>query len=197
MMVMSLHLNAAGIDLGMSVLVSGNSWTGNSFSVCLYHSLHAFPKAFTPTLHWTSASKARWSVTFWTWQALFCPMQMISLPAPAAPAAPPPGQPPCLSGSGKGWCLGVPSYLVSLAAPSPAAIYPHSTAMSVFLKACLVNCSPAKESLQGLGTSFKFLKQTVKALAGFSQALHPLLLFPAHVLWQTGSLLEHQGWKDP
>lgn len=54
--------------------------------------------------------------------------------------------------------------------------------MSVFLEACLVNCSPAKESLQGLGTSFKFLKQTVKALAGFSQAPHPLLLFPAHVL---------------
>lgn len=109
-------------------------------------------------------------------------MQMISLPAPAAPAAPPPGQPPCLSDSGKGWYLGVPSYLVSLAAPSPTAIYPHTTAMSVFLEACLVNCSPAKESLQGLGTSFKFLKQTVKALAGFSQAPHPLLLFPAHVL---------------
>ena len=35
MMIMSLGVNAAGVDLDMSVLVSGNSWTGNSFSVCL------------------------------------------------------------------------------------------------------------------------------------------------------------------
>lgn len=34
-MIMNLGVNAAGVDLDMSVLVSGNSWTGNSFSVCL------------------------------------------------------------------------------------------------------------------------------------------------------------------
>ena len=41
-MVMSLDVNVAGVDLQMSVLVSGNSWTGNSFSVCACSTLCMF-----------------------------------------------------------------------------------------------------------------------------------------------------------
>lgn len=55
---------------------------------CFDPVLHSTPAASTPILPWTSASKARWSEIYWTWQALFCPTWRISSPVPAAPAAP-------------------------------------------------------------------------------------------------------------
>lgn len=99
---------------------------------------------------------------------MFCPTQRISFPAPAAPAAPRPGQPPCLPaaqlglswrreqshrGSGKEWCLGAPSCLLSLAVQSASAVYPHTSATSAPLKARSAIPFPCSGTSTGHGES--------------------------------------------
>lgn len=94
-------------------------------------------------------------------------------------AASSPRQPPaCLhlgwqhgqphSDSWKGWCLGVPSCLVSIIAWSATTICPYTTATSVPLKACLISCSLAQGIPTGPGESSQYLKQTFASPASFT-----------------------------